>query len=677
MSAVFRPLLTALVLGNLATASLFAAPLTFHVNPHATAPGDGSESLPFPSLSDAARRLGERTPAELAVPAEIILHTGRYELSQPLRLGPAESGTADDPVSWAAAGDGSVEISGGQIIPDSAVRPVTDPVTLARLPAHPDSLVLCEIRLTDLGQTNFPELLPRGFGPAGKTVAWPELFQNGTPLPLSAWPNGTGYAGGFSVTNIIHPGHLEKANPAVPQHHDMVFQIAGDQAQRWGNAMRQFHASPWLGGHWFWDWADDFLPVAAIADDGTITVTRPAAYGLGKQASLHIYNLAEEMDAPGEYSLEPAQKCFLILLPKNETHHRLALSWLGQPLLLLDRATHLAFTGLRFANGRADGADLTACADIAFRRCLFADFGNNGLHVQGRRITVEDSLFENLGACGVNLDGGDVKTLTHAENRVAWCEFRNFGRLRRTYQPGVELNGVGSTAEHCLIHDAPHSAILYSGQEHLIRDNEICAVLQETGDCGAIYSGRDWTRVGNVIAGNWIHDLGGNPGRWPCGIYLDDQLSGITVTNNFIDHAALGLLVGGGRDNLVTGNIFAHCDEGMQLDSRGTGWAKPMQTTLRERLAKIPVAAEPWLSRYPGLQTILADRPEKPVGTRITGNALVACKKPWKAKTPSGVATVDPNWENLPANALEITGPQVAVTGTSLTFTKPAAGIRR
>jgi len=229
--------------------------------------------------------------------------------------------------------------------------------------------------------------------------------------------------------------------------------------------------------------------------------------------------------------------------------------------------------------------------------------------------------------------------------------------------------------ENSLMHDAPHSAILYGGQEHLIRNNEIHHVLTETGDCGAIYAGRDWTTFGTVISGNWIHDLGGLPGRWPCGIYLDDQLSGITVKNNFVERVSLGILVGGGRYDIVEGNIFAHCDEAMHLDNRGM--SKGNNQTLLERLAKIPAASEPWTSRYPVVQNTLKDQPENPVGTRITGNAAVACKVAWRSKSPAGVATVAPNWEKLPAGSLREQGREVKVEGTSLVFTKPEVGVRK
>jgi len=413
---------------------------------------------------------------------------------------------------------------------------------------------------------------------------------------------------------------------------------------------------------------------------GEIAIGQPDKYGLGGQVSLHVYNLVEEMDAPGEYALEPGQKRLLVLLPKTGTSGTsLDLSWLGAPMVNLENASFVCMQGIRFTHGRSDGIRITNGSDIVIRRCSFDGLGATGVNADGNRIVVEDSLFERIGSMGVRLAGGDSKTLVHSDNRVAWCTFRDFSRLKRTYAPAISLGGVGAVAENCLMSDAPHSAILYGGQEHLIRNNEIHDVLTETGDCGAIYAGRSWTAFGTVISGNWIHDLKGTPGSPPCGIYLDDQLSGITVKGNLIERAPLGVLVGGGRYDQIEGNIVSTCQEGLHLDSRGTqAWSANSRKTLAAGLEKLPGTEEPWKSRYPQVQATLTDRPNLPVGTRIIGNALVGCHSPWHG-TPatSGVAIVEPNWKSLPAPSLVERNGTFTITGTPLVFTKPSVGVRK
>ena len=666
-----------MVMGNACAADL-------HVAPNGNDANTGTAAQPFATPGKALATARALKQSAAAGPVAILLHAGTYRLEHSLAMDARDSGSATAPVTWRAAGDGEVILSGGYHLPSSALHPVKDAATLARLPAERDkSLQLFEIDLSPIAK-DFPALEPRGM-PTAYASAWPELFLGGQPLPMSAWPNGTGYTKGFKPNKIISAGTTAKvtaagasatANTATGT--TMAFSFTDKRVERWRKAINSHHAAVWMGGHWYWDWADDLLPVAGIDGNGVITIGRRHSYGIGKHVNLHVYNLVEEMDVAGEYAIEPGAKRMLVLLTAAQADAGLALSWLGMPLVEMKSCAHIRFQGIQFALGRSDAVHLDNGSHINFSRCGFTNLGRHGISAKGTGIVVEDCVFTRIGATGVAMDGGDRRTLVSGNNRVAHCEFDGFSRLKRTYAPGVSASGVGVTVENNLFHDSPHTAILFGGNDHRIRNNEIHTVLTETGDCGAIYGGRDWAACGTEITGNWIHDLGGMAGRWPCGIYLDDALSGIIVKNNLVDKVSLGLLVGGGRHNQIEGNIFSRCDEAMHLDSRGIGWmgGKGLDT-LKKRLAEMPVDKEPWASRFPMLKDTLKNDPGKPVGTRITGNAAVACKKTWKAKSPAGVAVVTPNWENMPAQNLQEKDGKLILAGTPITFTKPMVGARK
>jgi len=682
-----RSFITPVIFGLLAQFAGAAglAVTTVHVDASAPTPGNGSAANPFSSPGGALKALANRTPAQREHPLIVMVHKGTYVLTESLAVTAASAGSAKAPVLWKAAGDGEVVFTGGIRIPESALRSVNDPETLARLPAERDaSLGLFEIRLADIGVKEFPELESRGMRYMYET-SWPELFQGGKPLPLSGWPNGEGYAKGFKPTKIISSGTTAKVTSGgasstenKDQGTPMVFAFDNERTLRWKKAIDNYHASVWFGGHWYWDWADDFLPAAGISDDKAITMAKRHHYGMGPHINLHVYNLAEEMDQAGEYALEPAQKRILILLSKDAARSGLTLTWLGSPLLTLGKCSNVRFEGIRFMHGRSDGARVTGGTDIIFSHCSFSELGRNGVGVEGERVAIEDCDFNRIGATGASLEGGDRKTLNPGGNRVTHCEFHDFGRLKRTYAPGVSLGGVGNTVENSLLEGSPHAAILFGGNEHNIRNNEIRDVLTETGDCGAIYGGRDWTAFGTVISGNWLHDLKGAPGRWPSGIYLDDAISGITVKGNLVESLpqGLGVLVGGGRYNVIEDNIFSNCKDGMFLDSRGIRWMG--LDIVKKRLAEMPVTKEPWASRYPMLKDTLKDSPGKPIGTRITGNAVVDCKAVWKAKDTGGdAAVVAPNWENDKGTKLSEQDGRVTVAGTPIVFNKPSVGVRK
>ena len=171
------------------------------------------------------------------------------------------------------------------------------------------------------------------------------------------------------------------------------------------------------------------------------------------------------------------------------------------------------------------------------------------------------------------MSGGNRKTLTRAETLVEGCHIHDWGVFQRTYAAAIDVNGCGVTLRRNRMHDAPHSAVLYGGNEHLFEYNEVYRVLLETGDAGAYYTGRDWTTQGNVLRYNYTHDLGaeGLPGS-TMGFYFDDCDSGDEVYGNVFHNVARGIMVGGGRDHPIRNNVFSKCQIGLSIDCRGMTW---------------------------------------------------------------------------------------------------------
>ena len=114
-----------------------------------------------------------------------------------------------------------------------------------------------------------------------------------------------------------------------------------------------------------------------------------------------------------------------------------------------------------------------------------------------------------------------------------------------------------------------------------IEFNEIHHVCLETGDVGAIYTGRDWTLRGNVIRHNFIHHTGG-VGMGSMGIYLDDCVSGTQIYGNVFCKVHRAAFIGGGRDYKVENNIFVDCTPAVELDGRGLS-KRPSGTTWSTR----------------------------------------------------------------------------------------------
>ena len=112
---------------------------------------------------------------------------------------------------------------------------------------------------------------------------------------------------------------------------------------------------------------------------------------------------------------------------------------------------------------------------------------------------------------------------------------------------------------HNLIHDAPHIAVIFGGNNHIIEYNEIYNVCYESNDAGAIYAGRDWTMRGTVIRYNYMHHISGFKGKGCVGVYLDDMYCGTKIYGNLFYRVTRAAFIGGGRDNIVENNLFVEC----------------------------------------------------------------------------------------------------------------------
>ncbi len=95
---------------------LVSPAVEIHVAPQAATPRQGTREAPFTALSE-ARDAARRARAD-GQPVTVILHGGLHVLPETLQLGPADSGTAEQPVVWQAAPGETPVLSGGAPIAD-------------------------------------------------------------------------------------------------------------------------------------------------------------------------------------------------------------------------------------------------------------------------------------------------------------------------------------------------------------------------------------------------------------------------------------------------------------------------------------------------------------------------------------------------------------------------------
>jgi len=595
------------------------------------------EVKPGESLAEVRDRVRALPEGERKKGVEIVLLPGDHVLADTLLLDANDGGlSAESPVKW--CGQKGTRIIGGIRIDASRFRPVDDQEVLRKIPEEArGKVVVADVSADIPGELpKFPDSFSGDFPP-------PIVFANHAFATSARWPN----EGHVSFTQRIDKGSLD------PSHHNLylrgAFKFDDQRASRW-----DFASGVWLNGYWTHDWDNASVRAERWGDEGgTNGVMRLAGgvpYGVMsgtwglKERRFYAFNMIEELDAPGEWWIDRKRKLAYIVPPNGtlSDSDEIVISLVRRPLVKSSGVlSHIAFENIAFEYSAGDGLVLNG-SDIHVRNCSVSCCGGSGVVVHGDGNSVSGCEISQMGQCGVRVNGGDRKSLMPAGSAIDDNDIHAFGIVRRTYAPGISVDGCGIAVRRNKMYDAPHSAVIYGGNEHLFESNEVHHVLMETGDAGAFYTGRDWTTEGNVLRYNFVHDLGPGTskgsgsdaavsGENTMGFYFDDCDCGDAVYGNTFHNIARGIMIGGGREHPVYGNVFSRCNIGLSIDCRGMTW-KQWNTpgggwNLEEKAQQLDYTNGVWAARYPLLAKIMQDHPREPLYNPVTGNVFVACRE--------------------------------------------------
>jgi len=585
-------------------ASATGEAITLHIAPNGDDAAAGTAAAPLKTPIGARDRI-RSLRASGTFPSEGVVVEfagGEYTPDAPLALSREDSGTEAAPIVWAAASPGQSAILGSRRIP--AFAAVTDAAILAKLPEEARGHVV-QADLKARGITDYGS-------PDGGGIS---LLFNGQPMTLARWPNE-----GF--TKIVEEAGADKVDirgTTGTKQGRWVYD--GDRPARWtGEADARVH------GYWFWDWSDQRHKVKSIDPAQHIIEIEPPYHGYGyrKGQWYYAFNLLSEIDRPGEWYLDRA-KGTLYFWPPSDPATGDARVTVANNLITLDNVSHITFSGLRLGETRRSAIEITGGSTVMVTDCAVANVENDAIVVRGgTNHIVERCTFNRLGGSAITMDGGDRATLTAAGHIARNNHIHNFGQWFRMYHAGISIGGVGITVVHNHIHDAPHMAIYFNGNDFTIEHNEIHDVCLESNDAGAIYAGRDWTMRGTKVRYNFLYNITGFENRGCVGVYLDDMFGGTEISNNLFYRVTRAAFIGGGRDVMVTNNVFVDCRPAFWGDNRAQGWAADtVPTTMMERLNAMPYKNELWSKRYPELPGIVDDEPAAPKGNVIARNVSI------------------------------------------------------
>jgi hypothetical protein len=243
-----------------------------------------------------------------------------------------------------------------------------------------------------------------------------------------------------------------------------------------------------------------------------------------------------------------------------------------------------------------------------------------------------------LGDGGIAAWAGDEKTLEPCGHVYDNNHITDYARFSMTYGAAIQIGGCGHAVTHNLIHNGPHVAVLFGGRENVMAYNEVHSVCLTSGEMGAFYTGRNWTLVGNVLTGNYIHDIYNPRQQRNRAIMLDDGAAGMRMTSNLIVRVAEGISLSA-VDNVIDNNVFVECYPAI------SGWQtyetpesvtppKGVHEQMPEQLFALPVEASPWKERYPQLAMLrnaIRNKTVRPpeTRTRVERNVIWGGAQEW------------------------------------------------
>jgi hypothetical protein len=595
--------------------SITASATDFYVSPSGNDLANGLYPSPHPNIANgpfktlaraqsAIRNL--KTAGNFNQPITVHVAPGTYPLSSPLQFDSRDAGTPGQQITWQGKANATTVVSGGITLLNC-----TSANGLWRCPAT--GLGLDSIKYsTNSGrlQGNLP-----GFN----------LFINQQRLTLARWPN--------SDPNLDKSwAHIKLVIDETPTFSSFE-QLPALTPSELKNAVVHIFPSS--------DWFDQYLPVTSFTPTlNDISLGANVSVASGQR--FYLLNLLSQLDAPGEWFYDQPNAQVLFMPPVGVTPQNIAVSALPN-LMTLNGLSYVNFQNLSFQDSTDVAISISNSNNLLLNNIEITNVDTTGIQTAAcSNITVSNSFIHDTGQGGLIIDGGNRQTLQSSNNLVADNHFANFGMIILTYSPGVSATGVGAQISNNLIEQGAGGGVMVNGNNHIFEKNEVTQVCSQASDCGAYYTGRDWTYRGNVISNNNFHDIAGyglqsvnvaqntftyaSPANVPA-VYLDDAVSGFNVTGNIFNNAgSKAIQIGGGRDHVIQNNVFNVYNNSfaIYIDDRWPGfdWLS-LYNGLMQMIAQNPlwIASYPALAAYPALSYPNISWPEN---NTIQNNVFIA-----------------------------------------------------
>lgn len=577
--------------------------------------GTGGFNNPVSSMEN-AKNVVKAVKEKIGLPdggIEIIFREGIYTITKGMNFTTEDSGFENSPIIYKAYKDEKVSFNGGINVKGKEFGKVTDKKFLEMLP---DSANVVSVDLSKK---------LTGFG-NGYKMKDPEnwvLTYNDAALQIARWPDKD-----FKKTGAILESGANNSTDGFS------FVVDDTRIKKWAK-----EPDPRIFGYFGFTW---YLERRKITDVNTIDlsvkVDKVGPYGVTAGKQYYVYNMATELDRPGEYYIDKEGNMLYIYPVEGDGNNKkfmendIQFALLEQTMINMDNCQNITFDGMTFENSLGQICEMqSTCKNITFKGCTFKNI-YRAIIQRGYNNLITGCDFYNVTDNPVAMDGGDKNTLTESGSVITNCKFWDFNTVSRTNCGAVKTDGVGDVISHNEFVGGPHTVVTLNGNENIIEYNEFYDNMQDKAeDASPIYGGRRLDVQNNIIRYNYFHDI------YPtmsC-VYLDDTLSNQHIYENVGINTSRMVFIHGGVENTVKDNLVINAPNDMSaVRVCGAAWSYwDISTATSDagnnfmwKFVNLPWESEPW-QKYSHTYQYMKKYPEAyrvpPYNNEFTGNIYV------------------------------------------------------
>lgn len=474
----------------------------YYVSTSGSDENNGTKDAPFLTIAKAVEAV-RNTDKTGRNSITVCIEAGEYRVSS-LEFTAEDSGTAECPITYRAIG-GEVILNGGVTLSAEDFSSVTEYPSISERLTDEAKKNVAVIDLTkapySLTSDDWGKIYAIGSYHTAESYdgdytgeLYCELFVNDERQTLARYPD-EGY---LYTEEVVKTGLGKESDGALTEVENWdqirnpesdVYKVNPELAQRiagWKSL-----DDVWMFGYWKYDWADASSPIGSFdAETGEISPKFVSLYGTKTEAPYYFFNVLEELTSEGEWYLDRENGLLCMWMSENPENAQIDLSLSTNPIINAN-ADYLTFDGITVKGTRSDAVTITGNNNTV-QNCLIKNVAGNALIMTGSNNLAYNNEITRTGKGGIIIDGGDSTTLTAGNSKADNNLIHHWSEIYQTYQPAVTLLGVGNVCSHNEMHNSPHEAVTYKGNNHIIEYNNIHEVCLLSDDAGAIYSGRSW-----------------------------------------------------------------------------------------------------------------------------------------------------------------------------------------